>query len=474
MEDSRESQPNCVFFGRDLPIQRHLSKRNLLSCFMISMVCLGIQFYDQLTSLKFLSIYDTDEIEIKTSTSLNTTSTTSSPLTAPTSVSSTSLNTPTNLPSNKPSMGPSSYPPPPQFPNISPIKYDIPNGDYKAPYTPGAFIHIGKSGGSTVSFLLRNGCHSWVQKPCKDTSNYHPESYASFLSTYYHTPDFGYTGFLEKYSKEWKYDFYLISVRDPYDRAASAFSVAHPSNILALQFYEKKLDKRMSLDEYIDSKRDGGWEKNRWDSFSCFPTYEEFAMLVGKDHDNYTLSEEEASTHKTTDTTTCSTKAKGIIHGDFVNGDHLYWNYKNILSLMNGWDKEDNVANVSSGTKESLADKDKEDNETNILLIRNEYKWQDWIAVNEWLGQEKGTVEIYPEMHNRNSADHEMPVTREVSDEGRLFLCLALAEEYVLYFKLMQLAVNVNVTNIDVSYQKARESCPILFDDNDGSFLFQI
>lgn len=48
----------------------------------------------------------------------------------------------------------------------------------------GAFIHVGKTGGSTLSLFLRNGCHSWVPKPCRDVAD---ESVASkLISDYYH------------------------------------------------------------------------------------------------------------------------------------------------------------------------------------------------------------------------------------------------------------------------------------------------
>ena len=56
--------------------------------------------------------------------------------------------------------------------------------------TGGAFVHIGKTGGSTLSKLLRNGCPSMIAKPC-----YHPpqpETIASQqIHSYYHVMDFG-------------------------------------------------------------------------------------------------------------------------------------------------------------------------------------------------------------------------------------------------------------------------------------------
>jgi hypothetical protein len=47
------------------------------------------------------------------------------------------------------------------------------------------FIHIGKTGGSSLTSVLRNGCHSFVPKPCSVISN---ETIISELVTdYYHS-----------------------------------------------------------------------------------------------------------------------------------------------------------------------------------------------------------------------------------------------------------------------------------------------
>jgi hypothetical protein len=92
----------------------------------------------------------------------------------------------------------------------------------KPPRTPGAFLHLGKTGGSSLSRMLRNGCHSFVAKPCRGLIPKN-ESYISQLTTYYHTPDF------HKLNKT-AYSFYIISLRDPLDRTLSAFTFMHPAN----------------------------------------------------------------------------------------------------------------------------------------------------------------------------------------------------------------------------------------------------
>lgn len=46
-------------------------------------------------------------------------------------------------------------------------------------------IHLGKTGGSSLTAQLRNGCHSFIKKPCKKVSN---ETIVSELVTnYYHS-----------------------------------------------------------------------------------------------------------------------------------------------------------------------------------------------------------------------------------------------------------------------------------------------
>lgn len=51
------------------------------------------------------------------------------------------------------------------------------------PPSAGAFVHIGKTGGSTISKLLRNGCHAVYPKPCRNITD---ETIVSKLVDYYH------------------------------------------------------------------------------------------------------------------------------------------------------------------------------------------------------------------------------------------------------------------------------------------------
>ena len=119
--------------------------------------------------------------------------------------------------------------------------------------TGGAIIHIGKTAGSTLSKLLRNGCPSVVTKPC-----YHPadETVASRqIRSYYHVMDF-------QALKQSTHDFLLVTTRDPLDRLISAFCYEHMRNRHAT-------NNTGSLNRFQIKVLDN--------AYKCFPTLEDFA-----------------------------------------------------------------------------------------------------------------------------------------------------------------------------------------------------
>jgi len=101
-------------------------------------------------------------------------------------------------------LGPNLYLPP-QFLHENLRKSTMPQGD-SSPTTAnlrtmGAFVHIGKTAGSTLSLLLRNGCHSFLPKPCRRIPA--PESMASHLvGSYYHGM---HSVFFIYFRRIWKY-----------------------------------------------------------------------------------------------------------------------------------------------------------------------------------------------------------------------------------------------------------------------------
>jgi hypothetical protein len=117
------------------------------------------------------------------------------------------------------------------------------------------FVHMGKTAGSTLSMLLRNGCHSFVKpKPCHVVTN---ETMVSRLvGAYYHIPDF-------QYLKDSDHSIYILSVRDVYDRFVSSLLYQHPKNV---EYYHVKMTRNTV--RYAPM------------AYKCFPTLEVFASFL--------------------------------------------------------------------------------------------------------------------------------------------------------------------------------------------------
>jgi hypothetical protein len=133
------------------------------------------------------------------------------------------------------------------------------------PKTAGAIIHVGKTGGSTLSSVLRNGCHSFVKKPCSTIPN---ETLVSRVTTYYHTPDW-------KLLANRTHDFYVWTVRDPFSRTLSAFRYGHPFNVGVLRRDYKQIFYNFPMHKLspIYSR--------------CFPSLDKFGQAL---KNNYTLT----------------------------------------------------------------------------------------------------------------------------------------------------------------------------------------
>ena len=98
-----------------------------------------------------------------------------------------------------------------------------------------AFVHIGKSGGSTISVLMRNGCMTAVDGiPCESDRwmkipNQSEETIASKRILFYlHTPHVDNGNMSEYYQR---ITSVVVVARDPMERFISAFLSRHPRNL---------------------------------------------------------------------------------------------------------------------------------------------------------------------------------------------------------------------------------------------------
>lgn len=335
--------------------------------------------------------------------------------------------------------------------------------EYTIPFTPGAFIHIGKSGGSTLSKLLKNGCFSFVPKPCNEVpklrevkGGHHPlfnENPLSLLTTYFHTPDFRALinqrlRRMPSYPELPEYSFYTFTSRDPYDRVISAFLYTMPNKQLVNrlkrqqeQHKEKSIknnvDKDITLERIkkikLELKSTGVNE-----AYKCFPTLDSFALALGTKPTDYN-----SNINWIRRRDDCSFVANLAIQGKVEPMEHLFWNLQKLVRNIPGF----------------IEDKP-------VLVIRQEYMWQDWLAVNELLGlgreYQSKNIEIHARQSNYRSRAKRRRENSLSSDDLRSNVCNALEKEYRVYFDLLKRAVNLSDGDIISSVEIARRNCPML------------
>jgi hypothetical protein len=267
------------------------------------------------------------------------------------------------------------------------------------------FIHLGKTGGSNLARLIRNGCHSMKLKPCKtDVPN---ETIVSKLvQDYYHividTANIPASN----------HSLYIISSRDVYDRFVSAFIYLHPRN-------KATFKRKMSYDDIVSKGR----------AYKCFRTLESFADYLGDAPDDFHYPLVDQIVNQD-----CVNLARAIVAGRVSALEHMYNNYYNMLQWI-------------------PADRD-------IYIVRQEHLWDDWVRVNQMLGHE-GSIVLPQERVRRNvTSEQPPPVTKALSLAGVGTLCRALAREYAAYFTLLKRARNIKDEDLYESIDIGQERCP--------------
>lgn len=276
------------------------------------------------------------------------------------------------------------------------------------PNTPGAVIHIGKTGGSSVTSQLRNGCHSFVPKPCSIPVN---ETLISRTTTYFHTPDLP--------SLTSRYHFYVLVVRDPLDRTLSAFYYQHPANQLVKSGNEYRRHKRI---------------------YQCFPTLDDLGNALAE------FGEENLGSNKpqgyypfskdVTDSSNCSRLAVALFDNKVRDGNHFYFDMKYAARRANLF------------------------HDSTVLAVRNENLWSDWKSANEWLGN--SNVSEVTSVRLRDYTGYHLKVNKDATDETKRLLCLALQDEYVAYLSILIQSVNLSPYEKQQSLLRARSNCPAL------------
>ena len=325
----------------------------------------------------------------------------------------------------------------------------------------GAFIHLGKTGGSTLAQFLANACHSFVKKPCphKDpllTNN----AVSRKVSTYYHVPDFG------SMAQRPLHPFTIVTLRDPYDRTRSGFVYGHPRNAKAVGSKNRRWH-NLRYEQY---------NKSMANMTQCFPNLETFVqhLAVGYDGDGHEAAITDVHNDTSRDSSYPSTRldqygrpiyelhqedcprfAWAALHHQVAPFVHLYYNLGQIHQLL-----------VPPGGSSG-----RHLNDTVLFVIRQEQLTEDWTTVHAMLSGQppppSGTVDTTPPLpvpttHTkaRDVSQLVLPVPNDLSEPGRQILCHALREEYQEYHRFLRAAVNLSPKDVAASLALSQQNCP--------------
>ncbi|KAL7480649.1 hypothetical protein ACHAW6_006322 [Cyclotella cf. meneghiniana] len=250
-------------------------------------------------------------------------------------------------------------------------------------------VHVGKSAGYTVACALgfpSPGCP-------KDTNP---------------------LGLLPKYTTKWfhagLYDcfddsaFYFFVVRNPLDRAVSAFNYGMPTTW-----------------ERARKKGEAYYQRLKALYLDCFDTIEHLAA--------YGLSEDGNATD------TCRLRATQAVEGSVHFENHLYYNYQYHLEA------------VPQGAR--------------IITIRTEHLVDDWNTAEFSVGGEKNLLgedqSLIPRINVNDSTDEE----KYLSDKSRALICEKLCNEIQVYKRILKVSVNLTAKQIKESIAELKHSCPI-------------
>lgn len=274
-----------------------------------------------------------------------------------------------------------------------------------------AFIHVGKSGGSSITKILRNSCHNY-RKACvqQAAERYIPNETSLSLLTkaYYHTTD--------KTIPFEQYTSFIVVIRNPLDRIISAFAWDHPKN---MHHPVRKMRRR------------------RGTTYDCFSSLEEFAMALA---DNVTSGLKSVTLDNGKIHLNCTQVARDAILGKDDNFRHMYFNYKWYLGA---------------------APKNKE-----LFVIRNGYLWDDSRKINNLLGGDGDftfTAMGTGGYHLLDRKKMNIPVPMSLSSKGRSFLCLFLKNEFNLYFHILERGMNLDKDDVSETIKEAKKSCDDIF-----------
>lgn len=294
-----------------------------------------------------------------------------------------------------------------------------------------AFLHIGKTGGSTITANIRQGCHEFFKAPCsgrKDGWTPNETIASKRISEYYHMVDIP----LDKLNKT---TTIVTTVRNPISRFISAFAYDHPINANVTNL-------------------DYGYQE--WKQFTCFPTLSHLVKAaMGRPEIRWSETRNTIifkklyvpkSKHETS-AINCnelavlafSSSHRSVIKGIQTFMNHMTFDYRQYYRSMPS-DKE-------------------------IFVIRYERLWEDFVQVNHLLGENPKYNDwpaVPPFRRVERNVSHQYTMKERWklhSRQEQRWLCHLLRDEIRTYLMIIMRSVNLNEEDLYNAVSDVDRTC---------------
>jgi hypothetical protein len=309
-----------------------------------------------------------------------------------------------------------------------------------------SFLHIGKTGGSTISVNIRNGCHEYYMEPCKERQHdgwILNETVASQrIQSYYHMEQI-------PHDKIEKITTIVTVVRNPINRFISAFAYAHPLNFQATSLSHSR---------------------ETMEQFSCFPklTYLVKAAM-GKAEISWNKAHINALREK-------ERQANTVQFGKMYSRPKPIqevvppMNCTELAMLAFGMNKTLEVETTPPFVNHMTFDyrqyyrsmpADKE-----ILVLRHEALWEDWRLVNDLLSKDNTKYNDWPNVPPFHRVERNVSHFYAMKDRYKLhslqeknWLCNLLQDEIRTYLMILMRAVNLSEEDLIEAMDDVDKSC---------------
>jgi hypothetical protein len=280
------------------------------------------------------------------------------------------------------------------------------------------YIHIGKTGGYTLDTVFRSNC-AWygLEEPRSEcwknfnNQNTTTDSVLSHLTkaTVHLAPRHHYDRWINDTTT------FLFSIRNPIERAVSAFDMDHNQN--------NNLTDKPNL------------KRSRAPFYNCFPTAEHLAQELfvknATDDMNNTANKRSPPRRKID----CHSLGWNVLTGKRTANlvTHLNFNYQSYMNF----------------TLDKFPDKE-------VMVVRTEYLWEDIAKLDVFLG---GTGEFQKAGHQFDHGRSTYVVKSKLTTEGKQNFCKALQDELAVYRMLIERAVNLDATEKGETLDALRKDC---------------